>query len=161
MRNKKDAKEALTAAPRFGYRLHSDTSRKMPTTNAFGVQGAQRYLLTGDEYTGYLWVEFGQRKSDMTRLVLSRVDKINNKHPANKVVEHQTDGGTEFLNRVLDRELDVRNVQPRNSAPYCQYQNGWIEARMGEIDRGVRAMMFRGNAPESSTTLTLFVIGFG
>ena len=108
----------------------------------------QRYILTGDEYTGFLWVEFGQRKSDATRLVLSRVNKINNKHPANKVVEHQTDGGTEFRNKVLDRELGLRDVEPRNSAPHCQYQNGWIEKRMGEIDKGVRALMFRGNAPE-------------
>ena len=101
MRNKRDAKEALTAAPRFGYRLHSDTSRKMPATNAFGVQGAQRYLITGDEFTGFLWAEICQRKSDATRLVLSRVNKINNKHPANKVVEHQTDGGSEFINKNL------------------------------------------------------------
>ena len=84
MRNKREATEALTAAPRFGYRLHSDTSRKMPATNAFGVQGIQRYILTGDEYTGFLWVEFGQRKSDATRLVLSRVNKINNKHAPGK-----------------------------------------------------------------------------
>ena len=155
MREKKSAKEALTAAPRYGYRLHSDMSRKMPITNAFGVQDIQRYQLTGDEFTGTLWVNFCQRKSDGGKLVLKVVDAINNERAPERVVEHQTDGGKEYVQKKLEAELVKRGVTTRNSAPHCQYQNGWIEQRMGEIDRGSRAMLFRGNAPESDYPFAL------
>jgi hypothetical protein len=147
MRNKKTPKEALTAAPRYGYRLHSDMSRKMPNTNAFGINGIQRFQLTGDEFTNSLWVEFGQRKSDGKRLIVERIDKINNKRAPEKVAEHQTDGGKEYLNSWLNKRMAARGVTTRNSAPHCQYQNGWIENRMGNMEKGARAMMFRGNAP--------------
>ena len=44
------------------------------------------------------------------------------------MVEHQTDGGTEFLNK-----LARRNVEPRNSQPHVKYENGFIEAHMKEV----------------------------
>ena len=149
MRETKTGTEALTAAPRYGYRLHTDMSRKMPVTNAFGIQDVQRYQLTGDEFSGSLWVKFCQRKSGGAGLVLEVIDAINNERSPERVAEHQTDGGKEYVQRVLDKELTKRGVVPRNSAPHCQYQNGWIETRMGDMDRAARAMLFRGNAPEA------------
>ena len=149
MREKKSGKEALTAAPRYGYRLHSDVSRKMPATNAYGCTDIQRYQLTGDEFTGSLWVQFCQRKSNAKEEVLKVIDLINNERTPERVVEHQTDGGKEYLNKSLNKSLEKRDITPRNSAPHCQYQNGWIERRMGELHRGSRAMMYRGNAPET------------
>ena len=152
MRDKKGNVEALTRAPRFGFRLHSDTSRKMPAAKLPGQSGVQRYLLTGDEFSDTLFVDFGARKSDAKRQVVSRIDKINSQRAPEIVAEHQTDGGTEFVNKWLDKQLLVRGVTPRNSTPYCQYQNGWIESRMEEIDVSSRAMMFRGNAPKQDWT---------
>ena len=149
MRETKTGTEALTAAPRYGYRLHTDMSRKMPVTNAFGIQDIQRYQLTGDEFSGSLWVNFCQRKSGGAGLVLEVIDAINNERSPERVAEHQTDGGKEYVQKVLDAELTKRGVVPRNSAPHCQYQNGWIETRMGDMDRAARAMLFRGNAPEA------------
>ena len=58
MRSKKKKLEGLFRAPRYGYRLHSDTSAKLPAANAYGEQGAQRYMLTGDEFSDTLFVEF-------------------------------------------------------------------------------------------------------
>ena len=75
MRDKKGNVEALTRAPRFGYRLHSDTSRKMPAAKMPGQSGVQRYLLTGDEFSDTLFVDFGARKSDAKKQVVSRIDK--------------------------------------------------------------------------------------
>ena len=60
----KQEKEGLRAAPRYGYRLHSDTSRKLPPSNVFGQSGIQRFQLTGDEFTGTLWLDLMHRKSD-------------------------------------------------------------------------------------------------
>jgi hypothetical protein len=148
-RNKKVPTQGLRRAPRYGYRLHSDTSCKMPATNYSGKQGVQRYVLTGDEFSDYLWVDFGQRKSDAKKIITRRVDKLNNEMSPENVVEHQTDGGTEFVNKWLEQELADRGVETRHSTPHCQYQNGWIESRMEEIQRTSRAFMFRGNAPES------------
>ena len=147
-RNSKAPVEALTRAPRFGYRLHSDTSAKMPATKYAREHGLQRFLLTGDEFTDSLYVRFCGRKSDCKRLVLERVDNINNRNAPDKVAEHQTDGGTEFLNSWLNTELRRRGAEPRNSTPDVKYENGWIESRMEEIQVAARAMIFRGNAPE-------------
>ena len=84
MRETKTGTEALTAAPRYGYRLHTDMSRKMPVTNAFGIQDVQRYQLTGDEFSGSLWVKFCQRKSGGAGLVLEVIDAINNERTKEK-----------------------------------------------------------------------------
>ena len=88
------------------------------------------------------------RKSDGKYAVLKVIDQVNNERAPFKVAEHQTDGGKEYLNETLDTELALRGVVPRNSTPHCQYQNGWIEKRMGEADKYAKAMMFRGNASE-------------
>jgi len=143
----KKEKEGLRAAPRYGYRLHSDTSRKLPPCNVFGQTGIQRFQLTGDEFTGTLWLDLMHRKSDAKRAVIARIDKLNNELGGSPVVEHQTDGGKEYLNKWLDAKLKVRNVEPRNSTPYQNHENGWIEARMKLIQTGAGAMMWRGKAP--------------
>ena len=140
-------KEGLRAAPRYGYRLHSDTSRKLPASNVFGQTGIQRFQLTGDEFTGTLWLDLMHRKSDAKRAVVARIDKINNELGGNPVVEHQSDSGKEYLNKWLDSQLKRRRVEPRNSTPYQQHENGWIEARMKRIQNGAGAMMWRGKAP--------------
>ena len=140
-------KEGLRAAPRYGYRLHSDTSRKLPASNVFGQTGIQRFQLTGDEFTGTLWLDLMHRKSDAKRAVVARIDKINNELGGNPVVEHQSDSGKEYLNKWLDSQLKRRKVEPRNSTPYQQHENGWIEARMKRIQNGAGAMMWRGKAP--------------
>tara|TARA_B110000971_G_scaffold105983_1_gene108673 strand:+ start:457 stop:4788 length:4332 start_codon:yes stop_codon:yes gene_type:complete len=150
--NKNAPKEATTRAHRFGLRLHSDVSCKMPAATYQGQTGVQRYTLTGDEYTDSLYVDFGTRKSDSKYHVIKLVDRLNNKHAPDKIAEHQTDGGTEFINKILNKELGKRGVFPRNSTPHCQYQNGWIESRMEEIQNTSRAMMFRGDAPQCDWT---------
>ena len=58
------------------------------------------------------------RKSDAKRAVIARIDKLNNELGGSPVVEHQTDGGKEYLNKWLDAKLAKRNVEPRNSSPY-------------------------------------------
>ena len=143
----KQEKEGLRAAPRYGYRLHSDTSRKLPPSNVFGQSGIQRFQLTGDEFTGTLWLDLMHRKSDAKRAVIARIDKLNNELGGSPVVEHQTDGGKEYLNKWLDAKLAKRNVEPRNSSPYQNHENGWIESRMKLIQTGAGAMMWRGKAP--------------
>ena len=143
----KQEKEGLRAAPRYGYRLHSDTSRKLPPSNVFGQSGIQRFQLTGDEFTGTLWIDLMHRKSDAKRAVLARIDKLNNELGGSPVMEHQTDGGTEYKNKWLDAKLAKRHVTPRNSSPYQKHENGWIEARMKLIQQGAGAMMWRGKAP--------------
>ena len=143
--------EGLTRAPRYGYRLHSDTSAKLPaaTHPKSGGISVQRYVLTVDERTDSMFVDFVSRKSDVKRKIISRVDKINNDRGKGEgVVEHQTDGGTEFINKWLDQELARRNVEPRNSQPHVKYENGFIEAHMKEVKLAGRAMMFRGSAPD-------------
>ena len=146
MRKGKTPTEGLEAAPRKLFRLHSDTSRKKAAANAFGEEGLHRYVLTGDEFTDYLYVDFGARKSDTRRKLISRFNKLNNKWAPLKIVEHQTDSGKEYKQKLMRAELEKLHITPRYSSPHCQYQNGWIESRMGDIDRAARAMMFRGNA---------------
>ena len=138
--------EGLEAAPRMLYRMHSDTSRKKAGANAFGKEGLHRYTLTGDEFTDFLYVDFGHRKSDTRQMLVDRFNLLNNKWAPLKVVEHQSDAGKEFKQKKLKEEMAKLHITPRYSTPYCQYQNGWIEARMKEIDRCAKAMMFRGNA---------------
>jgi hypothetical protein len=127
-------------------------AKLMPAATYQGQTGVQRYTLTGDEYTDTLYVDFGTRKSDTKYHVIKLVDRLNNKHAPDKIAEHQTDGGTEFCNKILQKELGKRGVFPRNSTPHCQYQNGWIESRMEEIQNTSRAMMFRGDAPQCDWT---------
>ena len=148
-RNMKKPSEGLLRAPRFGYRIHSDTSCKMPATKYWTDSGIQRYVLTCDEFTDTLFVNFVARKSDVKRKIVELVGSINNDRSPEGVVEHQTDGGTEFLNRTLDKKLASMFCKPRNSNPHCQYENGLIESHMEDIQRASRAMMFRGNAPSS------------
>ena len=146
MRSSKVATEGLLRAPRFGYRLHSDTSRKKANAKFDGKSGLQRFVLTADEYSGYLFVTFQQRKSDVQRELLTLIDTINNERSPEAVAEHQTDGGKEFLNAYLENRLKERGIRPRNSNPYCQYENGFIEARMRTIQHQAKAIMIRGNA---------------
>ena len=144
----KSDKEGQRAAPRYGYRLHSDTSRKFPDAcDVFGKTGIQRFQLMGDEFTGTLWIDFLTRKSDAKRAVISRIDKINNELGGDPVVEHQTDKGKEYDNNWLNKKLAVRRVEPRHSAPYTQSENGWIEQRMWKLQTGAQAMMWTGKAP--------------
>ena len=91
-------------------------------------------------------MEFGHRKSDTRQMLVDRFNVLNNKWAPLKVVEHQSDAGKEFKQKKLKEEMAKLHITPRYSTPYCQYQNGWIEARMKEIDRCAKAMMFRGNA---------------
>ena len=145
---KKSEKEGSRAAPRYGYRIHSDTSRKFPDAcDVFGKTGVQRFQLSGDEFTGTLWIDFMSRKSDAKRAIISRIDKLNNELGGSPVVEHQTDQGTEYKNNWLKKRLAVRNVEPRYSAPYTQSENGWIEVRMWKLQMGAQAMMWTGKAP--------------
>ena len=147
LKHGKLTRQGLRAAPRYGYRLHSDTSRKLPTSNALGKTGIQRFQLTGDEFTGTLWLDLLSRKSEAKHAIIERIDKINNELGGNPVVEHQTDSGTEYLNKWLDKKLRKRNVEPRNSAPHQKHENGWIEIRMHLLQKGAAAYMFRGHAP--------------
>ena len=140
--------EALERAPRYGYRLHSDCSRKMPATNHAGHTGIQRYVITGDENSSYLYVDFCQRKDQVKTKVMELISRINNKIGPSRIAEFQTDGGTEYVNKALEKSLKKEGVEHRYSSPYCQYQNGWIEDKMETIDVHSKAMMFRGNAPE-------------
>ena len=68
--------EGLTRAPRYGYRLHSDTAAKLPaaTHPKSGGISVQRYVLTVDERTDSMFVDFVSRKSDVKRKIISRVD---------------------------------------------------------------------------------------
>ena len=149
IRNKNIPKEALSRAPRFAYRLCSDTSNKKPATNAEGKTGLQRYVLTVDEATKTMYVDFNQRKSNAKFSVLTLIDSINTDRQIDKVHEHQTDGGKEWLNKKLNKELAQRGVTPRNSSPYCQYQNGVAESAMEYVERTSKAMLIRGSAPKT------------
>ena len=148
-RSMKKPSEGLLRAPRFGYRIHSDTSCKMPATKFVSESGIQRYVLSCDEFTDTLFVNFVARKSEVKRKIVELVGSINNDRSPEGVVEHQTDGGTEFVNKTLDKKLASMFCKPRNSNPHCQYENGLIESHMEDIQRAARAMMFRGNAPPS------------
>ena len=76
------------------------------------------------------------------------ISRINNKIGPKRIAEFQTDGGTEYINKALEKSLKKEGVEHRHSSPYCQYQNGWIEDKMEMVDVHSKAMMFRGNAPE-------------
>ena len=147
MRNKGIPKEALSRAPRYAYRLCSDTSNKKPTTNAEGKTGLQRYALTVDEHTGTMHVDFNQRKANAKFSVIDLIDRINSERQVDKVAEHQSDGGTEWLNKKMNKMLAQRGVKPRNSSPYCQYQNGVAESAMEYVEKTQKAMILRGSAP--------------
>ena len=147
MRNAKVKTEALTVAPRPFYRLCCDTSRKMPATTVDGRTGIQRFFLDVDEFTGTMNVEFGMRKSDCAGKLMTRIDKLNTRCSPQKVAELQSDGGTEYVGEPTLDGLRKRGVTSRHSSPYCQYQNGVAENAMGKIQRGMKAAMFRGNAP--------------
>ena len=134
-RNMKKPSEGLLRAPRFGYRIHSDTSCKLPATKFVSESGIQRYVLSCDEFTDTLFVNFVARKSDVKRKIVELVGSINNERSPEGVVEHQTDGGTEFVNKTLDKKLASMFCKPRNSNPHCQYENGLIESHMEEIQR--------------------------
>jgi hypothetical protein len=86
-RKGKVPKEALTAAHRYGYRLHSDVSCKMPAATFNGAKGLQRFNLTGDEFTDTLYVDFGQRKSDAKFQIVKLVDRTNNENSPDPVAE--------------------------------------------------------------------------
>ena len=129
--------------------MHSDTSRKLPRGDIDKQIDVQRFVLTVDEFTGRVWIRFVQRKDQVKHAVDNLVGCINNEQSPNKVAEHQSDGGAEFKNKILDKKFAERGVVPRNSDPHCQYQNGLIESEMEVIDRWAKAMWFRGNAPEA------------
>jgi transposase InsO family protein len=149
MKDKKIPREALSVAPRYGFRLCSDTSNKKPAANAEGKTGLQRYVLSVDEYTNTMFVDFIQRKSNAKFSVIKLVDSINTERQAEKVAEHQSDGGTEWVNKKLDDELAARGVTSRNSSPHCQYQNGVAESAMDYVEKTYKAMMIRGKAPDT------------
>ena len=147
-KDRKKSSEALTEAPRKGFRICSDVSAKWPRTNFGGKTDLQRFQLHRDEYTGKGWVTFVQRKDQCKTEVIHLISQINNEIAPFKVAEHQTDGGTEYLNKWLNDALAEQGVKPRNSEPYCQWQNGIIERFVDVIQKSAKAMMFRGNAPE-------------
>ena len=146
-RSKDKPKDALTAAPRRGFRLHSDTSDILPTASYGAEKDIQRYVLTADELSGKLFVNFVQRKSQVKHKVLSTTRCIKSEISPDTIAEHQTDGGTEFANGDLDRGLEEQGIKPRNSDPHCQYENGLIESHMDFIQNKALAMLYRANAP--------------
>jgi hypothetical protein len=148
-KNPKVPTEALTVAPRKGYRLCSDTSDKYPRTDVDGVKDVQRFVLTVDEHTGKMFVNFVQRKDQVKKKVTGVIDHLNNEISPQRVAEHQTDGGSEFLNKEMDKMLEDRTVVPRNSDPHCHYENGVVEKAMDYVQRTARALMIKGNAPET------------
>ena len=139
--------EALTNAPRFGYRLHADVSAKWPNACAFNKENLQRWTLIGDEYSDFLYVSWGMRKSDAKHAVYKQVDVLNNQIAPEGVAEFQSDSGSEFKNMFLREKMKDRNVVMRQSTPEVKYENGWIEARMKQIKKSARAMMYRAKAP--------------
>ena len=148
MCNTKTPSEALTAAPKPGYRIHTDVSAIYPRTDFGFRKDIQRYQLSADEYSGKVWISFLQRKSQCKTEVKRLIGQLNANISPSMVCEHQTDGGKEYLNNDLDSWLKDHKVTPRNSDPYRHYQNGFIESKMDVVDTTSRAMMFRGNAPE-------------
>ena len=140
--DKKHPTDALSAAPRYGYRICVDSSRKMPAANGEGETGLQRYFVEVDEATNTIKVSFGQRKSDATRTLLKRIDEINAAISPLKVAEVQSDGGKEYDNKELKQELSKTGIAHRMSSPHCQYQNTIAEGAMKYIDHTSKAMMY-------------------
>ena len=147
-KDRKIKTEALNAAPRKGFRIHSDVSGKWARTTFRGQTDVQRFQLHRDEFTSKGWVTFVQRKDQCKTEVVTLISQINNEIAPFKVSEHQTDGGSEYLNKWLNNSLAAQGIRHRNSEPHCQYQNGVIESFMDVIQRSAKAMMFRGHAPE-------------
>ena len=119
---------------------------KMPATTVDGRTGIQRFFLDVDEFSGTMNVDFGHRKSDCAKQLMTRIDKLNSRCSPQKVAELQSDGGTKYVGEPTLVGLRERGITSRNSSPYCQYQNGVAENAMGKIQKGMKAMMFRGNA---------------
>ena len=147
-KNRKIRLEALTAAPRKGFRICTDVSGIWPRTTYAGKTDIQRFQLHRDEYTGKGWVTYMQRKDQCKKEVATLIGQINAEIAPFKVAEHQTDGGKEYLNKWLNEKLAEQGAKPRNSEPHCQYQNGVIESYMDVITKSAKAMLYRGHAPE-------------
>ena len=148
MRSHNLPRDALSRASRYGFRIHADTSRKMPATTAYGARDVQRFLLVGDEFTDYLQLRFTARKSEVKHELVSAIDALNTENADGQVAQLRTDAGTEFVNKDLATNLKARGIIHHHSDPHMRSQSGWIESRMELIERSAKAMMYRANAPE-------------
>jgi transposase InsO family protein len=148
-REPKRRKEARTVSPRYNYRWCTDTSCKLPRSQYGTQRDIQRYFLTVDEFSLQMVPMFGLRKSDAKARVVEHTDRQNNKNTLQKVAEHQTDSGKEYLNAALDEAMAARGIASRCSAPYAQWQNGVVESAMDYVQRTEHALRHQRNAPDS------------
>ena len=122
-------------------RLHMDTCGPLKISGVYGTLGDARYFLSiKDDLSSFRWTYILKQKSQAAEKIkelLLQIEK-ENKH---KVHTIRTDGGTEFVNKNLQKFCNDHGVKFQKSNRYHPEENGSAERDHGVKLSRVRSML--------------------
>jgi transposase InsO family protein len=129
--------------------VHTDVMGPFPVNS----RGGARYLVTFvDDYSGYVWVEFLERKSE----VFDKIKQFVVKHSTSQckvdgvvwgcdVQQLRSDNGGEYRNRRLTTFCKTMGITQQFSEPYTPEQNGKAERMNRTLLEMVKASLKHGH----------------
>ncbi|KAJ8900975.1 hypothetical protein NDN08_000272 [Rhodosorus marinus] len=92
------------------------------------VGGKRYFLLVTDDYTGYRWIRFLERKSEAVSEIASLIRQFRTQL-YKKVRRLRTDNGGEFGNRDMQKLVDREGIAHERTPPRTPQANGLAERR--------------------------------
>lgn len=99
------------------------------------------YVIFKDEFSGFRQIYFIREKSEVIEKLKIFCTGIEN-HFGRNIKELHSDGGKEYVNRMVDDFLSNRGINHTVNVPYTPQQNGVAERDNRTIVEAARSMLF-------------------
>ncbi len=130
-------------------RLHVDLAGPFPTRS---FQGNRYWLVAVDEASGYVTQVYLPEKSKAGEALLQVISTVEKR--GYSVAAVRCDGGGEFVNNELQRQLGERGVELEVTARYSPESNGRAERANRSVLELVRCMQQERRAPAAAWEYT-------
>ncbi len=121
--------------------LHADTKGDMKYPGQYGTTSNIRYWLgVKDDCTSMTWIYLFKSKTEVPELLKDLIALIETQH-GTKVTRLRSDGGTEFVNKSMNKFYKEKGIRAQKSNSYYHEENGAAERDNRTKLEGIRCAL--------------------
>ncbi|CAI5474127.1 unnamed protein product [Closterium sp. Yama58-4] len=111
-------------------------------------QGHRYLLILVDDHSRYSTVSLLRKKAEAPAAIIAWAEQART-HFKRPVSRFHSDGGGEFLNRMLSSYCSTHGIIHTYTLPHSPQQNGVAESRVREVTKTARCLMVHASCPPS------------
>lgn len=123
--------------------IHTDLWGPAPNAS---LSHRRYYAIFVDDYSRYSWIYFLSHKSDFHKIFVSFHKMVENLI-GHRVTTLRSDGGGEFMSKILQDYMQEHGIIHQRSCPYTPEQNGVAERKHRHVRETGMAMMIHAKVP--------------